>query len=513
MGTISTPFQTGRFGRNFQMAEFGTSSIVALDWNAEGHILWEVKSANLELPNRPGGSRTVNFEGTPIADAQNVYVAVTDRRDEIRVYVACFEAETGNQRWIKDLGTARPEPDQGMGGFNIPMNFSSSSSADYHHRLLTLDGSLLFYLTNLGSVVALEAETGATRWVAAYPHQENNPSGRGSDRDLNPAVVHENKVIIAPSDANAIFAFDAASGRLLWRTEPIADDVKLSHVLGVAKGRLVATGDRVLLFDVRTGKLVSIWPDSGNKSMEGYGRGLLAGDLIYWPTKSEIHVLDQRTGLKPQPPIRLQETYHTSGGNLAAGDGYLIVAQHDGLVVFCQNSRLIQRYLDEIARAPDRASNHYRLARAAESIGREETALEHYRVAIDKAQANESIDGLPLAGAARDHLFRLLMRRAGRSRQERRWEGAIGELRSAAEVQRCARPSRSGSNSSASAPGRHPPRRRSAAGGGRRAGAGPARRQSAGPAGRRRRPPDHSRGPVDRRSPRHDHAGARPRRL
>ena len=147
-------------------------------------------------------------------------------------------------------------------------------------------------------MVAIDAETGAIRWVATYPRQENNRGGQGSERDLNPAVVHEGKVIVAPSDANAIFAFDAASGRLLWKTDPISDDVKLAHVLGVAKGRLVATGNRVLLFDVQNGKLVGTWPDSGNKSLEGYGRGLLAGDLIYWPTQSEIQVLDQRTGLK-----------------------------------------------------------------------------------------------------------------------------------------------------------------------------------------------------------------------
>ncbi len=433
MGTVSVPaLSNNRFGRNFQMGEIGTSSIVALDWNAEGHFLWEVKSSNLELPNRPGGSRSVNFEGTPIADAQNVYVAVTDRRDEIRIYVACFEAETGTRRWIKDLGTARPEPDPGMGF--MPMTPSSSSAGDYHHRLLTLDGATLYYLTNLGSVVAIEAETGATRWLAAYPHLENYQSGRAGERDLNPAVVYDGKVIVAPSDANAIYAFDAASGRLVWKTEAISDDVKLSHLLGVAKGRLVATGDRVLLFDVQTGKLVSTWPDSGN--MEGYGRGLLAGDLIYWPTRSEIHVLDQRSGLKAQPPIKLQETYGQTGGNLAAGDGYLIVGQADGLVVFCQNSRLIQRYRDEIVRAPDRASNYYRLARAAEAVGLEDTALDSYRTAILKADANESIDGIPLAGTARDHLFRLLMKQAGRSRRDRHWEEAIAQLRSAAEVAR-----------------------------------------------------------------------------
>ncbi|MGP0062353.1 MAG: PQQ-binding-like beta-propeller repeat protein [Isosphaeraceae bacterium] len=436
MGSVSATFPIGgRFGRNSQIGEYGSSSIVALDWNAEGRILWEVKSSNLELPNRLGSSRSINFEGTPIADAQNVYVAVTDRRDEIRIYVACFDAETGTRRWIKDLGTARPEPDQGM-GFNMPMNFSASSASDYHHRLLTLDGSMLYYLTNLGSLVAIEAETGATRWLAAYPHQEASQSGRGGERDLNPAVIHGDKVIVAPSDANAIYAFDTATGKLIWKTEPISDDVKLSHILGVAKGRLVVTGDRVLLFDVQTGKLVSTWPDSANKSMEGFGRGLLAGDLIYWPTRTEIYVLDQRTGLNAQPPIKLKETYNQEGGNLSAGDGYLIIAQTDGLVVFCQNSRLIQRYREEIARAPDRASNYYRLARAAEATGQEELALKSYRSSIDKADANESIDGLPLAGVARDHLFRLLMRQAGRSRHDRRWEEAIGQLRSAAEVAR-----------------------------------------------------------------------------
>ena len=88
---------------------------------------------------------------------------------------------------------------------------------------------------------------------------------------------------------------------------------------------------------------------------KGYGRGLLAGDKIYWPTRTEIHVLDQATGLRTEPPIKLQESFQETGGNLAVGDGYLIVAQADKLVVFCQNRRLIQRYREEIARAPDQA--------------------------------------------------------------------------------------------------------------------------------------------------------------
>src|SRR5262249_39740278 len=155
--------------------------------------------------------------------------------------------------------------------------------------------------------------------------------------------------------------------------------------------RLIATGDRVLWFDAKSGELKHAWPDSG-KVMEGYGRGLLAGDQIYWPTRTEIHILDQRTGLRTGPPIRLQDTHHVQGGNLVAGDGYLIVAQADGLVVFCQNSRLIERYRDEIVRAPDRAANYFRLARAAEALGQDQLALDSYKSAAQKARSNETID-------------------------------------------------------------------------------------------------------------------------
>ena len=68
------------------------------------------------------------------------------------------------------------------------------------------------------------------------------------------------------------------------------------------------------------------------------------------------------------------------------GDGYLIVAQASSLVVFCQNSRLIDRYRDEIARSPEQAVNYYRLAQAAEAIGRDEVALASLELALPRAR-------------------------------------------------------------------------------------------------------------------------------
>jgi outer membrane protein assembly factor BamB len=101
-------------------------------------------------------------------------------------------------------------------------------------------------------------------------------------------------------------------------------------------------------------------------------------------------------------------------------------------VVFCQNSRLIERYRDEIARAPEQASNYYRLARAAEAVGQDDLALDSYRGAIGRARPNDLVGGIALADAAGEHVFRLLVRLAGHSRRGHRYDEAIARLEAAA---------------------------------------------------------------------------------
>src|SRR5262249_790432 len=135
--------------------------------------------------------------------------------------------------------------------------------------------------------------------------------------------------------------------------------------------------------------------------------------------------------LPAEPPIRLQESFQTTGGNLAVGDGYLVVAQTDRMVVFCQNSRLIQRYRDEIAHAPEQASNYYRLAQAAEATGQEGLALDSLAQTLRRARPSETIDGALLVDAARDHQYRLLMKLGQKSRTSRDWEHAAADFAAA----------------------------------------------------------------------------------
>ena len=148
------------------------------------------------------------------------------------------------------------------------------------------------------------------------------------------------------------------------------------------------------------------------------------------------------TGLRTDPPIKpvagnLPDLGRRQPGRV--GDGYLIVAQPDGMVVFCQNSRLIRRYIEEIAREPEKASGHYKLARAAEVTGDDALALESYTKALAVARPSEQVEGGFLIDAARDQRHGVLMRLGRKAREARDWADAAARFESAARSARLPR--------------------------------------------------------------------------
>ena len=82
------------------------------------------------------------------------------------------------------------------------------------------------------------------------------------------------------------------------RPSPIPEEVKLTHLLGVAKG---ASSPPAIGSSGSTSRPASS-PTPGpitRRPARASAAGILAGDKVYWPTKTEIHVLDQATGLSP----------------------------------------------------------------------------------------------------------------------------------------------------------------------------------------------------------------------
>lgn len=211
--------------------------------------------------------------------------------------------------------------------------------------LLTKADNTIFVSTHLGTVSAVSATDGKIRWLTKYrrrgPKAENlTDQNWYSIRDLTPCLIHEDLVIVAPSDSNRIFALHRDSGELIWQTTVPSD---VTQVLGVgADDHLILSGRRLWWLDVYTGRQstkveVNPFPSDAKSQPTGVGRGILSGGNVYWPVveedESKIYVLSQKDGKSRRQPIDLSAG-DVSSGNLILTSECLLIAGHSELVAF-----------------------------------------------------------------------------------------------------------------------------------------------------------------------------------
>jgi outer membrane protein assembly factor BamB len=286
--------------------------IVGLDLSREGLLAFRAQREE----------RPWSFDGVPVGDRRSLYVGMRRSDVDPQAAVACFDATSGRQLWRTTIGSA-----------NTP---AGGRADEVTHNLVTLVGDRLFFNSNLGLIAALRVSDGAIVWLHRYERspQGRIESGRPGDefaRDPSPAVYHQGRLIVAPSDTSRVFALDAETGAAIWSTEDLAGSC---HLLGVVDGILIAGGDRLHGVDAATGKIRFTWPEeSGGATTRGLGRGVIAGREVFWPTGKQIHVLDAITGRPTRTPISLAPIGE-KGANLAVAEGYLIAAGPERMMAF-----------------------------------------------------------------------------------------------------------------------------------------------------------------------------------
>jgi outer membrane protein assembly factor BamB len=284
--------------------------IIGLDLGREGLLTFQT-------PREASGW---SFDGAPVCDGRRVFVAMRQSDVTPRAYVACFDAATGAQQWRTAIGAA----DTPAGG----------EGDEITHNLLTLVEDRIYFNTNLGLVTALDAESGDICWISRYERfaGKTAPASVAAplhfDRDPSPCVFHDGLLIVAPSDAAPFFALDAVTGKLVWEQDGLRD---VLHVLGVSGRNLIVSGKRIAAVDVLSGRINWAWPESEQAGIRGMGRGVIAGNEIFWPTRNEIYALDPKSGAQTRSPISLKPL--EGGANLAASQGRLVVAGYDELLL------------------------------------------------------------------------------------------------------------------------------------------------------------------------------------
>jgi outer membrane protein assembly factor BamB len=301
-------------------------ALVVLDLAQQGKLIAEIKPENERW----------SFEGPPVCQGSRFFVAMRYNDVRPQSHVACYElvAITGTS------GTAY-EPRLRWRRMVVAAESPARASADeITQGLLTLAEGTLYFNTNLGAIASLSVQDGHIRWLTTYPRAKRSDNNAHLFRDLNPCVYYRGTLYAAPTDSPQIFALDAMTGLVRWASSPALSDVV--HLLGVAQGSLIASGKQLWWLDAESGKTVIRFPDS-NESL-GFGRGLLTGDVVLWPTREELYVFLQNqspasdANAKPQmprDPIRLKDySDRIVGGNLVAAGDYLLLATSDYIWAF-----------------------------------------------------------------------------------------------------------------------------------------------------------------------------------
>jgi outer membrane protein assembly factor BamB len=292
------------------------NSLVCLDLAREGDLIWTIKSDELE-----SDAGNWYFDGAPLAAEGRVYVALRRSDPQLQLNVACFDATSARLLWNRKVCNG--------------VEALKGDVDEVRHQLLTLAEERLYYGTNLGTIAALDARDGSVSWVATYPRVEVETTPVFNKRQLqspNPCVFYGGLLFAAPTDFESLLAFEAETGVLKWSHEVRG---KVPQLLGAMQSRLIVAGDFLWALDSETGQVV--WRD-GRSDPEAAtsGRGLLAGNHVYWPCREEIRVVEVATGRVVRNVELARRFGMYGGGNLAIAGGMLLVAQSDRLVAFSE---------------------------------------------------------------------------------------------------------------------------------------------------------------------------------
>jgi cellulose synthase operon protein C len=257
----------------------------------------------------------------------------------VQLRVACFDLQTGRLRWRSPPLCSADTP-------------AATDVDEITHTLLSRRHGLLYVNTNLGAIAAVRVEDGQIAWLMHYPRlpwpsRDPDRSGRHYQRTLNPCLVAGDLVYAAPADSDRLFALDAITGHMRWTTSA-ERAVDVRHLLGVGQGNLIASGERLYWLDAATGRPVGQYPPPdeplGPETPRGFGRGVLAGDAVYWPTQGAIFVFDQTTQRTPRgwQPVGKDVIELASrgaeGGNLIPAGSVLLIATNDTLYAFARTA-------------------------------------------------------------------------------------------------------------------------------------------------------------------------------
>lgn len=187
----------------------------------------------------------------------DLYVGlVAEAGNDQESYVACFDKRTLEVRWITFICSAAVRnPFWGRTPWDVRV----------FPTLIEAYQGVIYVLTNLGCVAAVDPVTGSLLWLSSYdrdpivpnPRDPRRRAVRSLERPPNRILIHRNRLYVLAMDSARLHVFDALDGRPLkgfdlpkQRGRDYVSQMNwedMHHLVGVVNGALVLTGAKGLV--------------------------------------------------------------------------------------------------------------------------------------------------------------------------------------------------------------------------------------------------------------------------
>ncbi len=257
-----------------QSNRFEGNALVAIDL-ATGKLKWRL--ARSSDKNDP--LREVRFAGVPVPAGDRLLVPLL-REGEL--LLAALDPSDGRVIWQQFL-CAPP----------------AAELLSPRPVAVAVAGGEAYVVSGHGVLFAVDARRGRVIWAMRYQrdllempgHQSNGMTVTGAvptGWKQNAAFCRGSSVIVLPTDAKRLMAFDRASGQLSYQTKIS----KPRYAVGIGdEGLFIASAGALQRIDLSTGQM--IWRAPIDRA---HGRAALAGDAIYQPQADRIVRIDPRSG-------------------------------------------------------------------------------------------------------------------------------------------------------------------------------------------------------------------------
>ena len=304
----------------------------------------------------------------PTVSGGRVVFGLTHLGEEARASVVALDAASGRVLWRTFICSRSVVAFLGMGA-------AGSAPA--------VAGGTVFYSTNLGAVAAVDAATGAVRWVRRYAAFRGRLRQSIIERNArwasNAPLVHGGRVFVAPQDAAELLALEAVDGSLAWS----ARRAGARYVVGIDGSRLFLAGDAVVAIDTRSGK--RLWTAGLPAPLAG--RPAVCRGRLFLPTTKGLVAVGADDGTLST--CRVWEPDERPG-NVTLAAGTLFVASYDRAHAFADWAESRRRLAARRKAQPDDPA-------VPLALGSHEAHRGHYPAAISLLE-----QALRLASARKD---------------------------------------------------------------------------------------------------------------